>query len=192
VYPLIRIYYRVISWWFHKRLPFALSEFVYRWFWASTLHGVDPLSSHVIMISLVPSVYPSYSIIQESANSVWKSYPDRGYCPWRWNLREREREFFSSLSIRPSWIKKTSNEAQQAESWSVTRFYNGAMSPTHGRKSFMRDREVFLLPNYPDDLLSPRSMCPSSFLVLPTPHRKSQDDISFKGGGQQHPMLWFS
>jgi hypothetical protein len=97
---------------------------------------------------------------------------------------EREREFFSNLSIRPSWIKKTSNEVQQAESWSVTRFYNGAMSPTHGRKSFMRDREVFLLPNYPDDLLSPRSMCPSSFLVLPTPHRKSQDDISFKGGGQ--------
>jgi hypothetical protein len=32
----------------------ALVKFVYHWFRASTLHDVSPLSSHVVMISLVP------------------------------------------------------------------------------------------------------------------------------------------
>jgi hypothetical protein len=51
VYPLVCIHHRAISCRFHKRLPFALLELVYHWFWASTLHGVGPLSSHVVMIS---------------------------------------------------------------------------------------------------------------------------------------------
>jgi hypothetical protein len=55
VYPLVHIYHRAILWWFHKHLPFALVELVYHWFWATTLHGVGPLSSHVVMISPVSS-----------------------------------------------------------------------------------------------------------------------------------------
>jgi hypothetical protein len=55
VYPLVRIYHRAIWWRFHKRLSFALLELMYRWFWASTLHGVGSPSSHVILISHMTS-----------------------------------------------------------------------------------------------------------------------------------------
>jgi hypothetical protein len=58
VYPLVRIYHRAILWWFHKHLSFALVELVYRWFRASTQHGVGPLLSHVVMISC-DFMYPS-------------------------------------------------------------------------------------------------------------------------------------
>jgi hypothetical protein len=56
----------------------------------------------------------------------------------------------------------------------------GAM---HGRKSGMDDREVLLLSTVPipDILLATQSMHLSSFLVLPP--SKSQDEISFRGGG---------
>jgi hypothetical protein len=82
VYPFVHVYHRAISLRFCKRLPFAIVEHVYRWFWASTLHGVGPLSSHVIMISLVPScIYHvrlykrmSYSITPR-IDSAWKFLP---------------------------------------------------------------------------------------------------------------------
>jgi hypothetical protein len=59
----------------------------------------------------------------------------------------------------------------------------GAMLSMPGRKSGMDDGEHLLLSTVPipDILLATRSMHHSSFFVPPA--SKSQDKISFKGGG---------
>jgi hypothetical protein len=51
------------------------------------------------------------------------------------------------------------------------------------KKEKLHGRPRSFPPSDCPDILSPQSMCPSSFLVLPTSLRKYQDDISFKGGG---------
>jgi hypothetical protein len=69
----------------HKRLQYAALELVYRWFWASTLHGVSPLSSHVMLTSLMSSRTILFYL------SKWTSFPtasdNRFY--WRPLLWER-------------------------------------------------------------------------------------------------------
>jgi hypothetical protein len=144
--------------------PIALLELVYHWFWTSTLHGVGPLSSHVIMISLMPScichVRVSKWMSSSTApkiDSVWKFLP-------QWRMSSLTLELENVLSIwlesldQEDWVMKP--KTSRVMKHNLTR--QGAMSPTHKRKSFSPS-------NYLDILLSPRSMCPSLFLCLPPP-----------------------
>jgi hypothetical protein len=138
VYPLVHVYHRAISWQFRKRLPFALVELVYRWFRASSLHGVGPLSSHVIMISLVPSC-----LIAPMIDSVWKFLP-------RWVMSSSTLEFEKVLfhSEHPLELLDQEDWVMKHNTCIVMKhntILQGAMSPTHERKSGMGDREVFLL-----------------------------------------------
>jgi hypothetical protein len=64
----------------------------------------------------------------------------------------------------------------------------GEMSPTHRSKSCMRDQKVSPI-NCPKILGFPRSMCPSPFSCAPPSSRKSQDEISFRGGGAVTPCV---
>jgi hypothetical protein len=184
VYPLVSINHRAISWWFHKHLPFVLLELMYCWFWASTLHGVGPLSSLVVMISPMPlCIHPvrlskrMSSPIAPRINSVWKFTPmgdvvlDVGI----WG---------SSFPFRESdWVdgpRRSSNGAQHKESHEApsdsTRCYG-----THARKKKLHGKPRSFPPfNSSGILLSPRSMCHSLILVLPTSLHKSRDEISLR------------
>jgi hypothetical protein len=124
VYPFVHVYHWAISWRFHKRLSFDLVELMYCWFWASTLHGVSPLLSHVIMISLVPSciclVWLSKrmsSLIVPRNDSVWKFLP-------RWVMSSSTLECEKVLfpfwaSARVAGPRRSSNGAQHKESHEV-------------------------------------------------------------------------
>jgi hypothetical protein len=148
VHSLVCIYHRAISWRFHKRLPFALVELVYRWFWASTLHGVSSLSSHVVMISLAPScIYHVWlskrmsSSIAPRINSVWKFLS-------RWVMLSLTSEFkkvhflfWASAQVVGS--RRSRNEApKQAESWSTVWFYKVLCRPWT-KKKVARETEKF-------------------------------------------------
>jgi hypothetical protein len=97
--------------------PIALLELEYNWFWASTLHGVGQLLSHVIMISLVPScighVQVSKGMSSSTApkiDSVWKFLPQ-----WRMSFLTLELENFLSHFEYLTWVarpRRLSNEAQ--------------------------------------------------------------------------------
>jgi hypothetical protein len=101
--------------------PIALLELVYRWFWASTLHDVGSLLSHVVMISLVPLciclVRVSKGISSSTApkiDSVWKFLP-------QWRMSSLTLELENVLShyeylTRVVGPKRLSNEAQNKQS----------------------------------------------------------------------------
>jgi hypothetical protein len=94
-YSLAWVYHRPIPWRFCKRLPFALVELVYRWFQASTQHGVGPLRAMSSWSHSFLHVSALFSYRREC--HLWSrwgsiqfgsSYPD-GWChPRRWNLRK--------------------------------------------------------------------------------------------------------
>jgi hypothetical protein len=165
---------------------------MYRWFWASTLHGVSSLLSHVIMISPVPLCvhHVCFSKIMSSPivsriDSVWKFLP-------RWAMSSSTLEFekvlFHSehpieLMDQEYWVWSTT----QGESWSTVWFYNGARSLKHGRNSRMANREVsfFQRSQHPP----PRSMHLSLFIV--TLLCKSRGEISFKGEDCNTPCYFF-
>jgi hypothetical protein len=186
VYPLVRIYHRVTSWQFCNCLPFALLELMYRWLWASILHGIGLLLSHVIMIS--PCLYVSimfYHPREYHLRSHWwsiqfgSSYPNRGGCPRHLSLRK-----FLFLSEHPfkwldqeDWVMKHNTSRVMKHN----PILQGTMSPTHGRKSGMGDREVFLLSSVPLSFLI-RGQCVFHRFLCPL-LRKSLDEISSKGGG---------
>jgi hypothetical protein len=119
VYPLVHIYHRAILSWFNKRLPFSLVELMYHWFRASTLYGVGPLSSHVVMIPPVPScIHPvqlskrMLSLIALRIDSVWKFLP-------RWAMSSSTLEFEKVLFWASNWVdgpRRSSNGAQHKES----------------------------------------------------------------------------
>jgi hypothetical protein len=78
--------------------------------------------------------------------------------------------------------RRSNNEVQHKQSHKAqsdsTRCY-----VTHARKEKLHERPRSFPPlNYLDILLPPRSMCPLSFLVLPTSLCKSREEISFRGG----------
>jgi hypothetical protein len=171
MHSLACIYHRAISWQFHKCLPFALVELVYHWFRASTLHGVSPLSSHVVMISLAHScichVRLSKSMSSSLApriDSVWKFLP-------RWVMSSSTLEFEKVLFHSEYPLELLDQEDQvRKHNTSRVRKHNpilqGARTPTPGRKSGMGAWEVFLVhcsavPH------ATRSMHLSSFLVPP-------------------------
>jgi hypothetical protein len=92
-----------------------------------------------------------------------------------WNLIK----VFSIQSIRWSCKKK------KRIGWLMQRDRSrqSALSPTRRRKRLHerpRRSPPFGCPNI---LLSPQSMCPSSFLMLPTSLCKSRNEISLKGRG---------
>jgi hypothetical protein len=130
--------------------PIALLELVCRSFQASTLHGVGPLPSHVVMISLVPScmchVWVSKGMLSwpcQRSIPFGSSYLNGGCHPWLWSLRM----FFPIPSIRlksldqEDWVMKP--KTSRVMKHNPTQ--QGAMSPMHDRKSCMKDWEVFLL-----------------------------------------------
>jgi hypothetical protein len=140
------------------------------------------------MISLVPLCICHVrvskgmsSLIAPKIDSVWKFLPQ-----WRMSSLILELENVLSHSEYSTCItgpRRLSNEAQNNQSHEAqsdsTRCY-----VTNARKERLHERlRSFPPSNYLNILLSPRSMCPSSFLVLPTSLRKSRDEISFKGGG---------
>jgi hypothetical protein len=143
--------YRVVS-----QVPsynhFALLVLVYHWFRASTLHGVGPLLSHVIMVSRVPScIDPIWlsmrmsSPIASMINSVGSSYPNRGGCPRLWNLRKflLLSELLLELLNQEDWVMKHATTRVMKHS----SIQQGAMSPMHKMKSVIGDRGVFLFTN---------------------------------------------
>jgi hypothetical protein len=155
VYPLVRICHRTILWWFCKHLSFALVELMYRWFWASTLHGVSPLSNHVIMISTM-----RLSIHHVRLCKIMSS-PIVPLIDSVWNLLPR----LGILSLTLEFEKVLFHPERPI------------------KKSRMDDWEDLLLSTVliPDILLATWSMRLSSFLVPRL--SKSWDKISFEGGG---------
>jgi hypothetical protein len=155
VYPLVCICHWTILWWFRKHLSFALVELVYRWFWASTLHGVSPLLNHVVMIS---TVRLCIHLVQLSKRM---SSPIAPMIDSVWNLLPR----LGILSLTLEFEKVLFHPERPI------------------KKSRMDDREDLLLSIVLilDILLATWSMRLSSFLVPRL--SKSQDKISFKGGG---------
>jgi hypothetical protein len=122
VYTLVRIYHRAISWRFCNSLPFALLELVYHWSRASTLHGIDPLLSHVIMIS--PCLYVSIMFYHPREyhlrSSRWaiqfgSSYPNREVVL---DIGIWESSFFF-LSIRSSDWEAQHKQSHEAQSDSI-------------------------------------------------------------------------
>jgi hypothetical protein len=161
VYSLVRIYHRAISWRFHKCLSFALLELMYRGFQASTLHGVGPLLSHVVIISPVPLcihlIWLSKTMsspITPRINSVWK------FLPW-WPMTSLPLEFEKVLfhSEHPLKLLDQEHRVRKCNTSRVMKhnlILQDAMSPTHGRKSGMGDWEVFLVQVF---------RCPSCYAV---------------------------
>jgi hypothetical protein len=145
---------------------------IYHWFRASTLHGVDPLSSHVVMVSRVPSCISLVRLSKRMSSSialrfdsVWKFLPQ-----WRMSFFTLELENVLSHSEYPTRVigpRRLSSQARNKQSHEaqsdLTRCY-----VAHARKEKLHEKPRSFPPaNYPDVLLSPWSMCPSSFLVLP-------------------------
>jgi hypothetical protein len=172
VYPLVLIHYWAILWWFHKCLPIALVELVYHWFWASTLHGVIPLLSHVVMISPVHSYIHPVQLskrmstpIVSMIESVWK------FLPW-WAMSSLTLEFENVL-FHPERLIKSMDQEDRVMRRNTSRvvkhnpILQGVMSSMHGRKSGMDDWEDLPLSTIliPDTLLATRSMHHSSFHV---------------------------
>jgi hypothetical protein len=168
---------------------FTLLVFVYRLFRVSTLHGVGPLSSCVVMISTMRSYIHPVLMSQRTSfsnapmfDSAWKFLLDRG-C--RLNLEIWEGSFpFWAQVVGP---RRLNNEVQHKQSHEAQSDSTGCYV-AHARKEKLHERlRSFPPSNYLDILLPPWSMCPSSFLVLPTSLRKSWDEISFKGEGCNTP-----
>jgi hypothetical protein len=138
------------------------------------------------MISLVLScIYPvrvskrMSSLIALQIDSFWKFSP-------RWVMSSLTLEF-EKVHFQSEYLLELLDQEGRVRKSNTRRamkhnlILQGMMSPTHGRKSGMGDREVFLLSTVPLSFLirgqwvSHRFLCP----VL----RKSQNEISFKGGG---------
>jgi hypothetical protein len=153
-------------------------------------------SSHVIMISLMPScichVWLSKrisSLIMPIIDPVWK------FLPW-WRIVTLNIGIWeSSFPFRASaWVagpRGPSNEARykqshEAQSDSIMWYV------AHARKKKLHGRLKFFLPSRSSDIIfSPWSMHPLSFFVLPS-FRKSRDEISFKGKDYYTPCYDFS
>jgi hypothetical protein len=168
--------------------PIALLGLAYHWFRVSTLHGVGPLLSHVVMISLVPSCICHIQVSKgmtsstvPKINSIWKFLPQ-----WRMSSLTLELEnvisHFEYLT-RVAGPRRLSIEAQNKQSQEA-QSDSTRCHVAHARKKKLYERPRSFPPsNYLNILLSPRPMWHSSFLVLPTSFHKSRDEISFKGGG---------
>jgi hypothetical protein len=143
---------------------------LYRQILPNTYHGANSLLSHDVMISHVTSCTHPLQSIQE--NIIFHRANDRFNLEvltkmgnvvldfWTWECSFPFRAFDrvgprrSSDEVQHKW----SHEAQPDS----TRYY-----VAHSRNEKLHERPRSFPPaNYPDILLSPRSICPSSFLVL--------------------------
>jgi hypothetical protein len=140
---------------------FSLLVLVYHWFQANTLHGVGPLLSHVIMISLVPScIYyvrlskrMSYSITPR-IDSVWKFLP-------RWvmsssMLKFEKVLFHSEHPIELIYQEDRVMKCNTTKSWKTIQFYKVLCCPrTKGKVAWVIEKSSsFQL-----------SRCPSCYAV---------------------------
>jgi hypothetical protein len=105
---------------------FTLLVPVYCLFRVSTLRGVGPLSSHVVMISILHSyIHPVLMSQRRSSSnapmfdSAWKFLPNRG-C--RLNLEIWEGLFPFRASARVVEPRRSNDEVQHKQSWSTIRF----------------------------------------------------------------------
>jgi hypothetical protein len=107
------------------------------------------------------------------------SYPNRGGCPWHWNLRKSLFLFEHLLE----WLDQEDQVMKRNTSRVMkhTPIPQGTMLPTHRRKSGTGDQEVFLLSIVPLSFLI-RDRCVFHRLLCPLLH-KSRNEISFKAGG---------
>jgi hypothetical protein len=117
------------------------------------------------------------SLITLRIDSVWKFLP-------RWvrlsSTLEFEKVLFHSeyslelLDQEDRVMEHTTRRAMKRNP-----ILQGTMSPMHGRKSGMGDQEVFLLSTILLSLI--RDQCVFHHFLCPL-LRKSQDEVSFKGG----------
>jgi hypothetical protein len=177
VYSLAHVYHRPISWRFHKRLPFALVEFVYRWLRASAQHGVSPLRamaswSHSCLHVSVLFGHPREYRLRSHRWSILfgSSYPDGGLLPLTLGY---EKVLFHSE--HPLKLLDQEDRVMKSDTSRVMKhnlILPGDMSPTHERKSCMGDWKVFFLPSLPissflhDRCILCRFLCSPAFINL--------------------------
>jgi hypothetical protein len=104
------------------------------------------------------------------------SYPNRGCCPWHWNLRK-----FFSIFEHPLELLDQEDRVRKRNTSRVMKhnlILQGTMSSTHERKSGMGDWEVFIFSTVPLSFLI-RGQCVFHRFLCPLLH-KSRDEISFK------------
>jgi hypothetical protein len=174
VYPMVHIYHRAISCRFHKGLPFSLSELVYHWFRASTLHGVGPLLSHVVMISLLPScIHPVRlskrvsSPIAPRIDSIWKFLP-------RWVMLSSTLEF-----EKVPFLVRVPDRVVEPRGWSNEAHYNQSHEAqsgstrwdvTHAPKEKLHEGPRSSPPfNYPDTWYPSCYSVNASFIISCAP-----------------------
>jgi hypothetical protein len=170
---------------------FTLLVPVYRLFRGSTLHGVSPLSSHVVMISIVHSYihHVLMSQIRSSSNalmfdSAWKFLPDRG-C--RLNLEIWEGSFSFQASTRVVGPRRSNNEVQHKQSHEaqsdLTRCY-----VAHARKEKLHERpRSFLLRTILISSLLLDQCALHRFLCLPPPFINLKTRFRLRGEGCNTP-----
>jgi hypothetical protein len=140
--------------------------------WPSLLKGGT--SHHLVQLSKIMT-----SSIAPSIDSVWKFLP-------RWAMSSLMLEFAKNL-FHPDHPNELIDQENWVMEYNTRRamkhspILHGTMSPTHGRKSGMGDREVFLLSTIPLSFLI-HSQCVFYRFLYPHLH-KSWDEISFKRGG---------
>jgi hypothetical protein len=150
----------------------ALLVLVYHWFQASTLHGLGPPSSHVVLISHATSCIHLdllskriSSPVTPMIDSVWKFIPGWRMSPLTVGYENVLFPFWAPARVvepRGSNNEAHYNQSHEAQSdstrWDVAHTTKGELQ--EGPKSCPPS-------NYPDILLTIQSMHRSSFLVLP-------------------------
>jgi hypothetical protein len=165
---------------------------VYRWFWASTLHGVGPLPSHVVMISLVPSCICHVRLSKRMPSSitlmfnlVWKFLPQ-----WRMSSLTLELENVLSHFEYPTWVaglRRMSNEAQNKQSHEA-QSDSTRWDDAHAQKKKLHERLKRSPPsNGPTILVSSWAAHPTSFLVSPPPFVNLRMRFLLRGEGCNTP-----
>jgi hypothetical protein len=135
----------------------------------STLHSVGPPSHHVSMIS------PATSCIHPVLSSKRISSSIALMIDSVWNLRKPFVHFEHPLELLDEEDRVMKCNTSRVMKHNPIR--QGAMSPTHGRKSGMDDREVPLLSTIPISFLLP-SQCIFHHFLCPL-LCKSWDEIFF-------------
>jgi hypothetical protein len=170
VHSLVRVPCWAISWWVHQRPP------------------VCPISAHVPLISntihLKAMSFWSHTWLRVSIQSYHPREDHLKFLPW-WRMSSLTLEHENVLFHSKYPLELLDHDrVMKLNTSRVTKHHpvlQVAMSPTHGRKSYMCDRKVFLLSTVPLFFLLCGQCVFHRFLF--THRRKSQYEISFKGEG---------
>jgi hypothetical protein len=149
VYSLIHVYHQAIPWWFCNLLPLysigarvSLISREYSTWRRSTLKPCGHDLNRVLVYPSCPNVPEKIIFDAPMSIQLGSPYPMEDVAL---TLRYEKVYFFSKLSLelldQEDWIMKC-NTSRVMKHNSIQQ---GAMSPTHKRKSCMKDRKVFLL-----------------------------------------------